>query len=67
MILHFTFSGLTRVPSYINPYIMLLDLSGNQISSLEKDAFRGFNNLMWLYLQDNQISTVRFSNYTLFL
>ncbi|KAK7071127.1 Leucine rich repeat C-terminal domain [Halocaridina rubra] len=53
-------AGFTTIPTKLSPEIQELNLAGNRIEYLEKDAFKtaGLVNLQKLYLGENNISSL---------
>ena len=49
---------VTQIVSQISASVVLLDLSSNQISNLQSEAFKRLPNLQYLYLSANQIGEV---------
>ena len=44
--------------------IKRIDLSHNEITSIESNAFNGFSNLTWLILNNNKITTIEKDTFT---
>ena len=53
-----SYKELTSVPDGIPAHTATLNLDDNQLNSIQSDSFTSLNNLQWLSLYNNQLTSI---------